>query len=399
MIETANLWLQRNAHWEVINCETVMLLYKYNDRGSYYELKPNDSTFYIYGTEKNNVLRALRLWIKRREVVPVNKDTSDICQVLNYLDVIPLNKDDSDYSGTKFENLDELVERVNANISNNGIDGRIITLETLQCEAGTDWKVDPEVSLSSFSSKNMFILRIFYEQGTPCDELINVSMQTYPFAGIVDFVPKHISGGGFFRKPKFETYSEVMSRATKWLSQNPDVNFKNAQSVDIKLKSWNSKESEVDYRNMFFKKSKSDFLLKFIRVFYATENTEVNCDKLVSPPKPVLLNCKIFVPAKLGPQEYEDCIGTKRKMEAWLTATGAHIVSAETSVIKLSYSTSSIAASVDSMFTSLSSNSEGSHWIVIYRIYIDGQYLEPPLRVLPSYPQDPEPDEQSCTIS
>lgn len=60
MITTANDWLQKNLDWEVINCETVMLLYKYNDAGSYYELKPNDTTFYIYGSEKNNVLKALR---------------------------------------------------------------------------------------------------------------------------------------------------------------------------------------------------------------------------------------------------------------------------------------------------------------------------------------------------
>ena len=60
MIETANNWLQNHLDWQVVNCETVILLYKYNDVGSYYELKPNDCCFYIYGTEKNNVLKALR---------------------------------------------------------------------------------------------------------------------------------------------------------------------------------------------------------------------------------------------------------------------------------------------------------------------------------------------------
>ncbi len=60
MIETANEWLQKNIEWEVVNCETVILLYKYNDTGNYNELRPNDCCFYIYGSEKNNVLKALR---------------------------------------------------------------------------------------------------------------------------------------------------------------------------------------------------------------------------------------------------------------------------------------------------------------------------------------------------
>lgn len=59
MVKTANDWLQKNLDWEVINCETVMLLYNKNDAGNY-ELRPKDVTFYIYGSEKNNALKALR---------------------------------------------------------------------------------------------------------------------------------------------------------------------------------------------------------------------------------------------------------------------------------------------------------------------------------------------------
>ena len=61
MIETANDWLRRNSDWQAVNCETVILLYKYNDTGNFNELRPNDCCFYIYGSEKNNVLKALRL--------------------------------------------------------------------------------------------------------------------------------------------------------------------------------------------------------------------------------------------------------------------------------------------------------------------------------------------------
>ncbi|RWS10842.1 hypothetical protein B4U79_14840, partial [Dinothrombium tinctorium] len=300
MVETANLWLQRNVQWEVVNCETVILLYKYNDRGSYYELKPNDSTFYIYGSEKNNVLRALRLWIKKRIEV-VDKDVSEICQVINYMDVIPLNKDDGDFSGSKFENLDELIDRVNTTIiKNNGIEGRIITIETLQCEAGIDWKVDPEVSLSSLSTKNIYILRIFYEQG------------------IVDFVPRHISGGGFFRKPKFESLSEVMSRATKWLANNSTLNFKNAQSVDIKLKSLTA----LDTKTMSYTEH-GDYL-RIFRIAFTKPFIEPNIDEagsssssIATEPTPIYLASKLFMASK----KHETIRDIGLKIEDWANQT------------------------------------------------------------------------------
>ena len=61
MIEVANDWLQSHgAVWQVVNCETVIFLYNYNDVNSSYELRPNACCFYIYGSEKNNVLKGLR---------------------------------------------------------------------------------------------------------------------------------------------------------------------------------------------------------------------------------------------------------------------------------------------------------------------------------------------------
>ena len=58
---------------------------------------------------------------------------------------------------------------------------------------------------------------------------------------ITDFVPQQISGGGFFKRPKFEPFDEVIQRASQWLNDNPKVNFRNAQSIDIKMKSCKSK--------------------------------------------------------------------------------------------------------------------------------------------------------------
>lgn len=65
----------------------------------------------------------------------------------------------------EFEDLDDLIGRFNEDMRTNGLDGSIITIESLAYEATKDWKIDTETSLSSFSTKNVFILRIFYQLG------------------------------------------------------------------------------------------------------------------------------------------------------------------------------------------------------------------------------------------
>ena len=69
-------------------------------------------------------------------------------------------------SESRFEDLDDLIERINEEMRTTGLEGRIITLESLSYEASnSNWKIDTECSLSCFSNKNVFILRIFYELG------------------------------------------------------------------------------------------------------------------------------------------------------------------------------------------------------------------------------------------
>lgn len=93
----------------------------------------------------------------------------------SYMDIIPENKDPSEYSATSakgFETLAEVINRTNAMIRSGGLSGQIITIESISFDANNDWKIDTEVSLSSFSTKTVFILRIFYELGEPSYETI-----------------------------------------------------------------------------------------------------------------------------------------------------------------------------------------------------------------------------------
>lgn len=199
-----------------------MLYYKFNDKMSYFELRPNDSNFYIYGSEKNNVLKALRIWVKRKK--GRDKQYIDV-QTLNYYDLLPepLN----DYG--KFENLDHLLARANEMIANREIQGNLITVESLICEsAGAAWKCEPDVTLSSLSAKKIIALRLFYQE--------NPLSPDNSF-GVIDFIPCHLSGGGLFKRPKYEPFDDVISRAYVWLAENDNVRLVNLKTLDIKLKS------------------------------------------------------------------------------------------------------------------------------------------------------------------
>jgi hypothetical protein len=166
-------------------------------------------------------LPVIRLWIKRREEIRT-KDVDNEIPKLKYLDFEPLRKDGN------FENLDDVVSRINAKIRATNFDGRrLITIESLNVEANGDWKIDSELSVAEESSRHVTIIRLFYEEGPCLEEEI----------GIADFTPHHLSGGSLFKRPHFEHFSSIIDRASQWLSDNPEINFLNAQSIDIKLKS------------------------------------------------------------------------------------------------------------------------------------------------------------------
>uniref|UniRef100_T1K1F9 Uncharacterized protein n=2 Tax=Tetranychus urticae TaxID=32264 RepID=T1K1F9_TETUR len=309
MILLANDWLAENPSWKAINCESVTLLFKPNESGSL-ELRPTDASFYIYGSAKQHIVKALRLWIKRQPTDSTD-DSENVSkakpQILDYLDIIPENRGDGDSFCPKFENLNQCVERINKMVREKKINGTIITVESLNCEAEIDWKINPEQTLNFFTNKTVTILRIFYEKGPPSELEI----------GIKDFVPQNLSGGGFFKRPKFEPFSLVLTRSTKWLIENPDVTFRNAQSLDIKLKSL----GPCDVTSMAYTEH-GDYL-KIFRIAYTKplkckSNQSLNIDNNnIVETKSLVLASKLFMPTKKG----ESLTEIRQRLEDWINVS------------------------------------------------------------------------------
>lgn len=61
---------------------------------------------------------------------------------------------------------------------------------------------------------------------------------------------------------------------------------------------------------------------------------------------------------------------------------GAKVLGAQSLVVRLPYATSSLAASVDSCLTPRTTPFSG-YWLLVYQIFLDGHYLEPPANLLP----------------
>lgn len=176
---------------------------------------------------------------------------------LKYIDFIPKRLNEN-----SFETIDDLLTRINVRLKQpDTLLWNIITIESLKIESNSEWTIDSEISLAEESSRQLTILRLFYEVNTSnnIDYLDSILFRCkdntgYTVIGVQDFKPRLISAGSFFKKPEFESFSSLVQRASVWLAVHTEAHFLNAQSIDIKIKS----------RKSYF----NGILLNLIECFY-----------------------------------------------------------------------------------------------------------------------------------
>jgi hypothetical protein len=195
-----------------------------------------------YDCDINYEMNLYRIWLRRRselysgETNGLAKKSKDLApQKIKFEDFAPDIKSpelkaekegrEREINESQFETLDDLVRKINDKIKNEEIGGRILNVQTIKCPADDNWEFDGQETDPKTSGKYIFLLRVFYEVGPPGDSLV----------GLADFIPQHISGGGLFSWPKFETQKEVLAKLSSWISENPEIIFCNAQTVDILL--------------------------------------------------------------------------------------------------------------------------------------------------------------------
>ncbi|KAL1421551.1 hypothetical protein MTO96_022990 [Rhipicephalus appendiculatus] len=341
LLQRANDWLKENCTWEVKTCESVEF------KTSSEVVNTERMTYYEYGEQSTRYVRSLRLWLVPRldqsrpcpaAGVPQPHPTTD--RVMQGLFGMPT-----------FETLHELLERYNQQLMHQPAPGRVLAVETQEMKIPSYSNFDPDRSYwSEYGGRNrhfLFVVRVFYELGsTSCEEI-----------GVADF----------------------------WCSQQGSLRFCNAQSLEIKLKSG----TMVDTQRMSYTEhaERTTFFVRVLRVAYSKEPIPVEGGLPPSPP--LALHCKTFMPLQLTRgifvPEFESLSATKKRVEAWIRATGARVLSCETVAMRL-FTGGEAHAGIESSFTYNNGN-RSEYWIFVLRVYLDGTYQEPPQEVMPPPPE------------
>lgn len=357
LVERGNIWLQQNPIYEVKTCESIEILPCESEESMSYFVSRKNIFGHIYK-------RGLRLWLVLRQ-----KSDRRPPQKIGYYNLIPNIIESRQLLFDKFEKLNQLLERFNKSISNI-IHGRIISIETQPMKVPFSSGFDPDRSTWTSGGSNrtnfIFVIRIFFECGMPTRDEI----------GIVDFMPEIKSKGGFCRQPRFEHFSDAIHQASQWCANQCGIRFCNAQSLEIKLKN----DFYVDPQNMSYTESEffPTIFVKILRVSY------IKYFETIANPPSLLLTCKTIIPYRLKNEldsEYEDLLQVKERIKKWIQLTEARILSVETSVIRLKVGE----ADEHGIEVSRTCSSTGvdENWIYVFRLYLDGHYVEPSSHMLP----------------
>ncbi|XP_055341803.1 uncharacterized protein LOC129590544 [Paramacrobiotus metropolitanus] len=358
LVERANRFLRDNPHFSVNTCESVE--FRVYNRG--YEIDTVESVFTAYGEANNRYIRGLRLWTQyRHSSMPASEP-----EQIGYLNFLP------DIQNSELvERLDHVVQRINRT----PIKGTIITVETQPVKWGSK-ALDPDRTIwterGSASERFVNLIRIFYIRG-PVEQ---------SQVGLADFVPQKLEDGGTFSNPRMETFSTVMQRVRQWLlSVPPNYRPVNVQTVMFR---W-SYNKGVDTKDMMYHENKKHLnYLRFLRVAYVIEKP----DSGPVSRSTIQLGSKLIVP-EMAQQPgffdkgtFESQESCRRRVDQWVKAAGARVVSAETLVMRIAGGGESVYG-FDAMHTwndthqtrsgnSSSTKRDDERFVYLYRIYTDG---------------------------
>ncbi|UYV80869.1 ZC3H11A [Cordylochernes scorpioides] len=346
LMDRANHWLQNHSHLEVKTCESVEFkLGEDIESMTYLET--------CHGV--NQFIRGLRLWLVPR------LDPSRPPQYLKHLNLVPDPE----------ETLDDVLLRFNQLMETVPLPGRILTVETQEMKVPSSGAFDPDKSnwseMGNHERHFIFVLRIFFEYGPPAHEDL----------GVRDFVP-HILNKEL---PFYETFSQLVKRASAWCSRQELLRVCHAQSVEIKIK-----DGVADSRKMSYTEHcmRNTHYLRILRIAFTQPSLQWS-HELVSPPR-LLLSCKTFFPS-LG-QDSMGCMASH--VRAWVKAAKARVLSVETAAMRL-YTGGEEALGPEASYT-YNFYTQSEHWVFVIRVYMDGCYEDPFICVPPPI----LPEESNC---
>ncbi|CAG0880495.1 unnamed protein product [Darwinula stevensoni] len=376
LMERGNDWLARNPSWETVTCESME--FKTTDR-----VQSERMTYYEPGERRTAYVRCLRLWLRRR------KDSNAAPQQLHYVNCVPDLMDEKMFGGPKFQPLNSMIDKMNEMLQKNPLPGKIITIETQEMKVGTySGRLDPDRSYwiehGDAQRLFVFVIRIFFEVGST-----EPGIGDRQEIGLADFSPLCEGSGGMFSHPKFEQFSSLVERMTAWCQSQSSIRISNVQSLEYKLKSGQLDTQRTSYTEHG---NATTYYVRILRVAYVRAGE--------ARLHPYIVTCRTFSPAQLdrggmfAVPEYESMSQTRDRIAAWVGVTGARLISAETSAIRM-FTGGEREMGPEATYT-FNRGDANEYWIYIIRLYLDGEYKEPPQELLPPIPQIQE--DSCCNI-
>ncbi|XP_055929538.1 uncharacterized protein LOC129960270 isoform X1 [Argiope bruennichi] len=378
LIDRANEWLLANPRWKAITCESV----EFKTRGE--NVNYERMVYMEYGEHATTYVRGLRLWVSEKQV------DYDIPQQIGYLNLVPdqMSGTGGIFSSPDYETLDEVVSRYNRMTHTRPIPGRIITIETQEMKLKLSGEADPDRSYwterGNTQKRFLFVIRIFFELSDGVPEEI----------GIMDFVPNPISSGGVFSFPKYEPFCTLVYQASNWCARQQGIRICNVQSVEMKFKS--GRELNTQKMSYVEHGGRLTSYVRILRLAY-TKIRDYSYRNLYPGINVSVLTCRTFVPVQLTTgifvPEFETLYATKDRVTAWVRATGANVISAETTAMRM-YTGGEAKHGSEATFT-YNRVERNEYWIFVIRLYINGAPPEPPVEMLPPVP---EIQDQGCCM-
>lgn len=370
VVDRANNWLRANPQWEVKTCETVV--FKDNEK----MIESEKMVYLESGGMPVLKTRALRLWISSK------KDGDLKYQQIGYTNLVPQEiKKGGFFSSPIYEKLHDVINKFNTMNRYQTIPGRILSIVTDDLHINSDSNPDNVnwVESRSHSNRYLTILRVFYDISEPNPEEIEIR----------DFYPSNTAEGGIFTMPNYEMFCYLVNKVSHWCSQQTDIRICNLQSIDIKTII--GQENLVDSQTMSFTQlgDTTTYYVRIIRVAYVKSVVSSKLYPMLSSPLNVI-TCKSFLPVPISSgvfmPTFESLQQTKVRVSAWIKATGAQVINAETSLVKVTLVGGGLEFSASTTFNS-TDNKQNEHKLYVIRLYLNGLYQEPPPGTMPLVPE------------
>ncbi|CAG0901440.1 unnamed protein product [Darwinula stevensoni] len=321
LMARGNEWLAKNADWEAVTCESME--FKTTDR-----VQAEKMTYYESGERHTAYVRCLRLWVRRRN----NLDEPP--QQVGYVNYVPEVMEQKMFGSPKFLPLSCMVDRMNEVFRANPLPGKIITIETQEMKVDSySGRLDPDrsywVERGDAQKLLVFVIRIFFQTSFSRHETGERQE-----IGLADFTPICEKPSGIFSHPKYESFSSMAGRMSSWCRDQSNIRITNIQSLEYKLK-----HGQLDTQRTWYTEhgGVNTYYVRILRVAFV-RTKEIHVPRYT-------VTCRTFVPVQtkqggiFRESEYESMSQTRDRIAAWMGLTGATLVGAETSAIRLNTET------------------------------------------------------------